>query len=186
MQNRSILGHFNLFVPFLSYFAKPQKFNLDMANEFTNLKKALEDYMNEVSRIYKGKLTSDGHKATGKLIGSVKVEVSIGPTQYTGELRLEDYWKYIEYGTKPHWPPPKSILKWINAKPILPRAINGITPSKDQLAYLIGRKISKVGTKAGNELGDTIDEVNAKYRGIIEAAVEKDLSGELTLIFNNF
>lgn len=157
-----------------------------MANEFLNLKKALEDYMEEVSRVYKGKLTSSGHKATGKLIGSVKASVQIGSTQYIGELKLEDYWKYIEYGTKPHWPPPQALLKWIQAKPILPRAINGITPSKDQLAYLIGRKISKTGTKAGGELGNTIDEVNATYRPIIEQAVEKDLQGELTLIFNNF
>lgn len=157
-----------------------------MANEFLNLKKALEDYMEAVSRVYKGKLTADGHKATGKLIGSVKASVQIGSTQYIGELRLEDYWKYIEYGTKPHWPPTSAILKWIQAKPILPRAINGITPSKDQLAYLIGRKISQTGTKAGNELGNTIDEVNATYRPIIEQAVEKDLQGELTLIFNNF
>lgn len=157
-----------------------------MANEFLNLKKALEDYMEAVSRVYKGKLTADGHKATGKLIGSVKASVQIGSTQYIGELRLEDYWKYIEYGTKPHWPPPNAILKWIQAKPILPRAINGITPSKDQLAYLIGRKISQTGTKAGNELGNTIDEVNATYRPIIEQAVEKDLQGELTIIFNNF
>lgn len=157
-----------------------------MAQEFTNLKKALEDYMDAVQRVYKGKLTADGHKATGKLIGSVKASVQIGSTQYIGELRLEDYWKYIEYGTKPHWPPPQALLKWIQAKPILPRAINGITPSKDQLAYLIGRKISRTGTKAGNELGNTIDEVNATYRPIIEQAVEQDLQGELTIIFNNF
>ena len=157
-----------------------------MAQEFTNLKKALEDYMDAVSRIYKGKLTADGHKATGKLIGSVQASVKIGATQYIGELRLEDYWKYIEYGTKPHWPPPNAILKWIQAKPILPRAINGITPSNNQLAYLIGRKISQTGTKAGGELGNTIDEVNATYRPIIEQAIEKDLQGELTLVFNNF
>ena len=157
-----------------------------MAQEFTNLKKALEDYMNEVSRIYKDRLTSDGHKATGKLIGSVKAIVKIGPTQYTGELRLEDYWKYIEYGTKPHWPPPQALLRWIQAKPVLPRAINGITPSNNQLAYLIGRKISKEGTKPGGELGNTIDEVNDSFRPILEAALEKDLAGELTVIFNNF
>lgn len=154
--------------------------------EFTNLKKALEDYMNDVARVYKAKLTSDGHKATGKLIGSIKAEVKIGATQYTGELRLEDYWKYIEFGTKPHWPPKNAILKWIHAKPILPKAINGITPTQDQLAFLIGRKISQTGTKAGGELGDTIDEINAAYKPVLERALETDLAGELTVVFNNF
>lgn len=154
--------------------------------EFPNLKKALESYMNEISRVYKGKLQSDGHKATGKLINSIQANVKIGATQYTGELRLEDYWKYIEYGTKPHWPPPKALLKWIQAKPVLPKAIKGITPTQDQLAFLIGRKISQVGTKASGELGDTIDSVNAKFRPILESALSQDLSGELTVIFNNF
>lgn len=154
--------------------------------ELVNLKKALEDYMNEVSRIYKGKLTADGKKATGKLINSVKANIQIGATQYTGELRLEDYWKYIEYGTKPHWPPKSALLKWIQAKPILPRPINGITPTNDQLAFLIGRKISLKGTQAGGQLGDTIDEVNSSFKPILENALEKDLAGELTLIFNNF
>lgn len=157
-----------------------------MANEFSNLKKALEDYMDEVSRVYKGKLTADGHKATGKLIGSIKATVIIGATQYTGELRLEDYWKYIEYGTKPHWPPKQALIKWIQAKPIIPRAINGIKPNNDQLAFLIGRKISKTGTKPGGELGSTIEEVNRAYKPILERALETDLAGELTVIFNNF
>lgn len=155
-------------------------------SELTNVKKALEDYMDEVSRIYKGKLDSSGHKATGKLIGSIKAQVQIGSTLYTGELRLEDYWKYLEYGTKPHWPPSSAILKWIQAKPILPRAINGITPTNNQLAYLIGRKISKVGTKGDGLLGKTIDEVNSKYKPILESALETDLQGELGVIFNNF
>lgn len=157
-----------------------------MAQEFPNLKKALEDYMNEISRVYKGKLTADGHKATGKLIGSVKANVKIGATEYSGELRLEDYWKYIEYGTKPHWPPQKALLQWIKAKPVLPRAINGITPSEKSLAYLIGRKISQVGTKGGGELGQTVDEINAKFRPIIESALSLDLGQELAVIFNNF
>ena len=157
-----------------------------MPNEFSNLKKALEDYMNEVSRIYKGKLNADGHKATGKLIGSIKATVIIGATEYTGELRLEDYWKYIEYGTKPHWPPKQALIKWIQAKPIIPRAINGIKPNNDQLAFLIGRKISKTGTQPGGELGSTIEEVNRAFKPRLESALEADLAGELTVIFNNF
>ncbi len=156
-------------------------------NELPNVRKALEDYMDEVARIYKGKLKTDGHKATGKLINSIKAYVIIGNTEYTGILRLEDYWKYIEYGTKPHWPPKKALLKWIKAKPVIPRPDkNGITPTNDQLAFLIGRKISKVGTKAGKELEDTIDDVNRRYKAVLEKALEQDVENEVAVILENF
>lgn len=157
-----------------------------MASEFPNLKKALEDYIEDIKTHYQDLLTKDNKKATGKLINSVRANVNIGATQYTAELRLQDYWKYIEYGTKPHWPPPSAILKWIHAKPILPKAINGITPTENQLAYLIGRKISKTGTKAGNYLYDSIDDVNAWYKTKFEDALAKDVGDELAVIFNNF
>ena len=154
--------------------------------ELPNVRKALEDYMNEVEKIYKGKLTKDGHKATGKLLNSIKVQVRLKDTTYIGEIRLQDYWKYIEYGTKPHWPPKNAILKWIQAKPIIPRSINGITPTNDQLAFLISRKISKFGTKAGGELGDTIDDVNRRYKTILEDALEKDVNDALAVIMTEF
>jgi hypothetical protein len=154
--------------------------------ELPNVKQALQNYMDEVAKDYKNKLTSDGHRATGKLIGSVKANVKLTPTQYSGELRLQDYWKYIEYGTKPHWPPKNAILKWINAKPIIPKAVNGITPTKDQLAFLIGRKISRFGTKGGGELGDAIDDTDSRFKSVLDNALSKDLNGELTLIFKDF
>lgn len=157
-----------------------------MASEFPNLKNALEDYIEDIKNHYKDKLQGDNKIATGKLINSVKASIKIGATEYTGELRLQDYWKYLEYGTKPHWPPKSAILKWIHAKPILPRAINGITPTQDQLAFLIGRKISRVGTKAGVYLGDTIDDINSWYQIRFSEALEKDIGEELTVIFNNF
>ena len=71
-----------------------------MASEFPNLKKALEDYIEDVKTHYQDLLTKDNKKATGKLINSVRANVKIGATQYIAELRLQDYWKYIEYGTK--------------------------------------------------------------------------------------
>ena len=157
-----------------------------MASEFPNLKKALEDYIEDVKNHYKDTLTRDNKKATGKLINTVRANVKIGATQYTAELRLQDYWKYIEYGTKPHWPPSSAILKWIHAKPILPKAINGITPTETQLAYLIGRKISREGTKGGNYLQDSIDDINSWYKSKFEEALAKDIGDELAVIFNNF
>ena len=150
--------------------------------QFPNLEKVLADYMNAVKDLYKEKLLADDKKATGYLIQSIKVQIEHNNWNYIGELSLADYWKYVEYGSKPHFPPVSAILKWIKDKPVIPREINGITPTNQQLAFLIGRKISRDGIKAGNQLANTIEELNAIWLPLIEAALEKDIEEGLARI----
>ena len=91
----------------------------------------------------------------------------------TISLNLQYYWKYVEDGTKPHFPPVEDILQWIKVKPVLPRKNNGKLPTQKQLAYLISRKISKVGTKAYKPLN------KAMSRFKLQQKVLKALSQEL-------
>lgn len=150
---------------------------------FKNLEKALADYMNAVSNLYKEKLIADGKKATGNLIQSIKANVVVDGWNYTGELSLADYWKYVESGRRPgKFPPPSTILKWIQDKPIIPREMNGITPTNEQLSFLIGRKIARDGIDAGNQLANTIEELNAIWLPIIEQALEQDINEGLSRI----
>ena len=150
--------------------------------EFKNLYQSLTEYTNAVAELYKNKLIEDDKKATGNLIQSVKAIVEIDGWNYMGELSLVDYWKYVEYGSKPHWPPVNAILKWIEAKPVIPREINGITPTNQQLAFLIGRKISRDGISPGNQLATSIEELNAIWLPVLEEAIEKDLRDGLERI----
>lgn len=143
--------------------------------EFTNLEKTLQEYIEEVANLYKKKLHSDNKIATGDLINSVKAKFEILGDLYVCELELEDYYKYVENGSRPHWPPPEVIKKWIKDKPVIPREMHGITPTTDQLAFLISRKISRVGIRAGLQLTETIEELNAKWISIIEDALQKDI-----------
>lgn len=143
--------------------------------EFENLMKTLEDYSQEFQTLYKEKLRSHDHVATGELINTMRGEVIVGEVLYVFQLELQDYWKYIENDTRPHFPPPSAILKWIESKPIIPREVSGITPTKEQLSYLIGRKIAREGTKGTLDLSETIEQLNERYTKLIEDALEQDI-----------
>lgn len=117
----------------------------------------IQDITNDFVVELKNKLTANDSNASGTLAKSIRGIVKQNGKYIVISIQLEDYWKYIENGTKPHWPPVDAIKKWISVKPILPRPLkSGKLPTDNQLAYLIGRKISKVGTKAKPFLKPTI------------------------------
>lgn len=121
----------------------------------------IEQIVNDFQYSYMSKIIDTGHNASGNLGLNQKHILKFDGRYFTVSLLLEDYWKYLEAGTKPHFPPPDKILQWIKIKPVLPRADkNGKLPTENQLAYLIGRKISLVGIKPTYLLRDTLSEFN--------------------------
>lgn len=155
---------------------------------FYHLQEALEEIGKEIRNRYQDFLIQPDEKgynriASGNLLNSVDFLVLRGNRDIWVELHLEDYWKYLEYGTEPHWPPVDKIKEWIKIKPVLPRPINGKLPTQEQLAYLIGRKISREGTQAYMYLNKTIDSLNAWISRKIEDAVTQDLEEDVTFIF---
>ena len=114
---------------------------------------------------------------------SVRCVVEAGVSSYEVVLSLEEYWKYVEYGTRPHWPPVSAILRWVQVKPVIPRpGADGRIPTQKQLAYLIARKISRVGTEGSDDLRRTLEEVNAEYFPQLEEALAQDASEYVTRI----
>lgn len=93
---------------------------------------------------------------------------------------LPAYWKYIELGRGPgKFPPPPAIQDWIQKRNILPVARNGITPTTDQLAYLIGRKISKEGTEGKHALEKTLTSVVDDLIRDLTTAIVQDVKDQL-------
>ena len=126
----------------------------------TELEAALRELGEDVRQGYIEQLLQHDRKATGTLIDSVQAHVKVQDTVYEVTLTLADYWKYVEDGTKPHWPPRSAILKWIKAKPVIPRPDkNGRIPSQESLAYLISRKIAREGTEGSHDLQKTKDTI---------------------------
>jgi hypothetical protein len=131
----------------------------------------IQDITNNFVVELKNKLKANDSYASGDLVNSIKGVVKQNGKYIVISIQLEDYWKYIENGTKPHFPPVDAIKKWISVKPVLPRPLkSGKLPTDNQLAYLIGRKISKVGTKAKPFLKPTItdfDLINKVYNEVV-------------------
>ena len=146
---------------------------------------AIQDLINQFVLKLKDTIANNGSNASGKLSNSIKGIVKMNGKYLTVSLSMEDYWKYIEYGTRPHFPPVDKIKEWIRVKPILPRPLsNGKLPTNDQLAFLIGRKISKVGTKPQPFLQKSITEFDlvSKIYKIVTEEIEKQLEKEINNI----
>ena len=145
----------------------------------------IQDLINQFVLKLKETIANNGSNASGKLSKSIKGKVKQNGKFLEVSISLEDYWKYIEYGTRPHFPPVDKIKEWIRVKPILPRPLsNGKLPTNDQLAFLIGRKISKVGTKPQPFLKKSITEFDlvSKMYKLVTEEIEKQLEKEINNI----
>ena len=119
-----------------------------------NLTAALEAYGAAIAAQYKDNLRESGHSTRpDHLINSIETFVVTGDRAWEVKMRLNDYWKYVEEGTTPHWPPVDKIRAWIDYKPVAPYPMkNGKLPTPKQLAFLISRKIAREGTQGTKDL----------------------------------
>lgn len=150
-----------------------------MINELfdpTALVEILRELGENVREGYVNKLIRNGRPTTENTLAStVTSQVEVNGTTYSVVLNLQEYWKYVEEGTRPHWPPPSAILHWIEVKPVIPRPDEkGRIPTPKQLAYLIGRKIAREGTKGTHDLKETTDTLLGYYEDRIKEALETD------------
>ena len=151
--------------------------------KFPHLQMVLEEYIKELKTAYENNLLDNDHTASWNLINNIEIITSFKGTDYWIGFNLEDYWKYVEYDTRPHFPPVDVLLRWIEIKPVLPRPNrNGKLPTPNQLAYLIGRKISEVGTKGTHDLADANKTIYQKYEELIEMALEEDIGENIDSI----
>lgn len=146
---------------------------MDALFDTTELEAILRELGENVKKGYIQKLKDHGRPTQENTLAStVEVVVDHSGTQYTVSLNLQDYWKYVEEGTRPHWPPPQAIMHWIEVKPVLPRPDEqGRIPSPRSLAYLIGRKIAREGTKGTHDLKETTDTLVGYYEDRIAEAL---------------
>lgn len=153
---------------------------------FKNLRSVLLDYAIALQNKYKDNLLLSNRLATGELIKSVQYKTDFKEREFIISLELEDYYKYVENDTQPHFPPLDAIREWIKAKPVLPTPINGKLPTPNQLAYLIGRKISIEGTEGSHDLEKSSKTISEEYEELILEALEKDINEDLDQTFIMF
>lgn len=145
----------------------------------------LHEYAETVRDLYKEKLVEADRLASEDLYNSIEAQVVVNGTEYLVQIRALDYWKYVEWDTKPHWPPVQSLLRWIRVKPVLPRS-GGSVPRPEQLAYLIGRKIAREGTKGSHDLALASTETNRRFRDAINEALAQDAQQFVTVWIHQY
>lgn len=158
-------------------------------NEFPHLLKVLEQYAVQARNFYKQSLKKNNRMASGRLLNSVNYITEINGNKYEIFLTLEDYWKYVEEDTPPHFPPLDKIKDWIRVKPILPSPDkNGNLPTTETLAFLIGRAMAwkspnqanlknpSGGTTGTHDLENTLEIINRQFERKIMEAFDQDLA----------
>lgn len=150
--------------------------------ELTTIKDITNNFCTEL----RNTLSNNGTDASGELSKSIKGIVKKDGKWVIISIRLNEYWKYVENGTKPHFPPIDAIKKWITIKPVLPRPLkNGKLPTTNQLAYLIGRKIAQKGTLPKPFFNPTLNDfdlvgkVYNEVLNLIEEQITKEIDKEL-------
>jgi len=100
---------------------------------------------------------------TGVLRGSITPSVSSTTNAVQGAVgSKETYSPYVEYPTRPHWPPLSALEVWAER--------HGTT------AFLVARAISQRGTKGKKFLGRAIDEGISKVVGFFGHAIGRLLT----------
>ena len=102
----------------------------------------------EFTEALKDKLTKDHGKDTGNLQSSITYRFQGGDII----ISMPDYAEYLEFGSPPHFPPPKELEGWVSRK----WGVSG--KEAEQAAWILARHISKYGTRPYPFIRQTISE----------------------------
>lgn len=151
---------------------------------FANTRAVLDRYGKVLVQVYRQALSSKGKDASHDLSNSVRSQIREDSNNIYVELRLLDYWYYVEYGRRSVKqnpaalpPPTNAILKWIRIKPVKPR--NGKKISVKSMAYLIGRKIWRDGIPATHLLRTSNRAVYNQFKKEIAEALAQDIGNAI-------
>lgn len=163
-----------------------------------NTEKVLREFAVALRKAYKDELAKNGHIATGNLSNIIEQDVVVDGHTYIVYLDLRDYWQYVEWDTKPHWPPRDAILKWIRVKKIVPRPDSkGRIPTPKQLAFLISRAMAgkspnqakcknpQGGTTGTHDLETAREQVLDSWMDRIRQAIGEDATIYITNLLVN-
>lgn len=153
--------------------------------KYDHLKIELENYCKEVKNLYTTKILDAGKSATGNLVQNFQVVVNFQDNQVLCTVQTVDYFQWVENGRGPGKFPPLNVIEnWIETKNILPRPENGKLPSQKSLVFLIGRKIAEHGIEPGNQLAETVNQLNDIYIKKFQEALQLDFNDYASLIAN--
>lgn len=169
---------------------------MDKLIDLPHVQAVMEEMAIAIRNEYQDNLIRNDRIAKGDLLNDVEFEIVKGDYTYSIYIKMKDYWYYVENGRKAGKMPPiarkegeatpeVTILDWVIAKPILPRPNSkGKLPTPKQLAFLIARKIGKLGTEGTHDLRKATDSIWDTFEEKLYEAIDKDLDTALVSIFH--
>lgn len=156
--------------------------------DFPKTMEVLKKLAEDVKAGYIDQLERDKHPTKygqNRLTDTITTVVEADGLSFTASLKMNYYWKFLEEGTRPHWPPRDAILKWVEIKPVLPRPDgNGRIPTPQQLSFLISRKIANEGTQGTHGFEKTREAIVPFYVEELEKAFNEDVGFYLMKVFS--
>lgn len=146
-------------------------------------------------------VTSD---TTQQLRNSIVFQLQLGDDTYTFQLSLADYYYWVDKGRGPGKAPPLQpsvIANWITARGIKfqPKNLKAVVHRKNynaaaadarqqkSLAFLIGRKIARQGTKGTGFFSSVVTpELIDKLKADLQPAFQTDIQIKVTELVNEF
>lgn len=161
----------------------------------TTPRQVLEDYSQKFIDALKKSLVDNNRFASGVLSQSIKAPVKIMGQKVVLEIRMDEYWKFVEYGRKAgaKQPPQDAMLDFIRDRGISvelsKRRTKKIKSLKNKkvkkglkqqsleqkrksLAFILGRSIAKKGIKPTHFASEVMN-------GKLRETMEKELSASV-------
>jgi hypothetical protein len=150
--------------------------------DLTNTTQAVTESLELFREAMKEQLSSKNINASGKLDDSIEDIMVTSDGFVSGSVRALSYWYYTNYGRGPTQRSGtgkgvvrEKVRQWIDDKGIVPRdAANGRKVTKDELAFLIARKIHRQGYEAKLYISEVEEQVLPEISDKIEQALFKD------------
>ena len=130
--------------------------------EWKNLKHILGDLDEDIIKTATKALSQNIF--SGKLIASLESNIKTSGKKITINFSFDKVGEFLDKGTKPHFPPIKSIEPWADAK--------GIP------VWALAKSISEKGTKAHPWI-NSVEELIESYVSKIQKATTKDIQIEI-------
>lgn len=161
----------------------------------TSIPEVFALYQHEIINALKENLERVGRVASGVLSQSIRIDIEEEKDTVSFVLYMEDYWKYVDQGRRKgaKMPPQEAMLEFIKLRGIKPREPKGKSISRKskklsmdsrrkQLAFAIGRSISKKGIEPTHFFTDVVnDNLKKRLTKDISKALAKDISIEFGL-----
>jgi hypothetical protein len=126
----------------------------------------LEAAMYEADTLVEREVSEQTPRAHGLLAGSLTSEVQVGEDNVIGMVGTSmSYAAPVEIGTRPHFPPIEPLIDWVRVK-------LGVSEKEARgVAFLVARKISRVGTQGAHMFERGFAAVEAGIEEIFQRAL---------------